>query len=78
MLRDGLGPEGAKVPNKVLPDAFVYPLSLFMPKLRMFRHDIGQRRDADNRKARAVLGFQPRPAKETLIDCARSLLNLRP
>jgi nucleoside-diphosphate-sugar epimerase len=40
----------------------------------MFRQDIGQRRDADNSKARALLGFDSRPPAETLIDCARSLL----
>lgn len=75
MLRDGLGDAGARVPAKVLPDWLVGPLSLFMPQLRMFRHDIGQRRDADNGKARRALGFDPRPAQETLIDCAHSLLD---
>lgn len=76
VLRDGLGPEGAKVPDKTLPDALIYPLSLIMPKLKMFRHDIGRRRDADNSKARATLGFHPRPAAETVMECARSLLAL--
>jgi dihydroflavonol-4-reductase len=74
MLREGLGPDGARTPRKVLPDSLVGPLSLFMPPLRMFRHDVGQRREADDSKARAVLGFAPRPSAETLIDCARSIL----
>lgn len=73
MLREGLGSEGAKVPEKVLPDWLIWPLSLFMPQLRMFRHDIGQRRDADNSKAKRVLGFESRPPLETLVECARSL-----
>jgi dihydroflavonol-4-reductase len=74
ILRDGLGADGARVPIKTLPDYLVYILSLFMPQLRMFRHDIGQRRDADISKARGILGFESRPPTETLIDCARSLL----
>jgi nucleoside-diphosphate-sugar epimerase len=74
ILRDGLGADGARVPNKALPDYLVYLLSLFMPQLRMFRHDIGQRRHADNSKARAILGFDTRQPSETPIDCARSLL----
>jgi dihydroflavonol-4-reductase len=74
ILRDGLGADGARVPIKALPDYLVYLLSLFMPQLRMFRHDIGRRRDADNSKARAILGFESRLPAETLIDCARSLL----
>lgn len=73
MLREGLGREGEKVPSKVLPDWLVGSLSFFVPQLRMFRHDIGQRRDADNSKAQEKLKFDPRPAKDTLIDCARSL-----
>ncbi|RVT96850.1 NAD-dependent epimerase/dehydratase family protein [Rhodovarius crocodyli] len=73
VLRQGLGARGARVPDKVLPDWLVGPLSWVVPRLRMFRHDIGQRREADNGKARAVLGFDPRPAAETLLDCARSL-----
>jgi len=74
MLRVGLGPQGARVPAKVLPDGLVLPLSLFMPQLRLFRHDIGQRRDADNSKARRILAFNPRPSMDTLVDCGRSLI----
>jgi nucleoside-diphosphate-sugar epimerase len=74
ILREGLGADGARVPTKTLPDSLVYFLSLFMPPLRMFRHDIGQRRDADNSKARAILGFDSRLPAKTLIDCARNQL----
>jgi len=73
MLRDGLGPDAAKVPTKVLPDWLVGPLSFFVPQLKQFRHDIGQKRDADNSKAQKSLKFSPRPAMETLMDAARSL-----
>lgn len=72
-LREGLGREGRKVPSKVLPDWLVGPMSLFLPQLRAFRHDVGQKRDADNGKARAKLKFDPRPSKDTILDCARSL-----
>jgi nucleoside-diphosphate-sugar epimerase len=74
ILRDGLGDQGDKVPTKVLPDWLIPPLSIMMPQLRMFRHDIGQRRDADDSRANTILGFEPRPAEETLLDCARSLI----
>ncbi|WP_213978936.1 NAD-dependent epimerase/dehydratase family protein [Sphingomonas sp. dw_22] len=74
LLRDGLGPDGKQVPTKVLPDRLVWPLSIVMPRLRMFRNDIGQRRHADNGKAMSVLGFEPRPSADTLLECARSLI----
>ncbi len=73
MLREGLGREGDKVPTKVIPDWLVGPLSLFVPQLRAFRHDVGVKRDADNSKAKTKLNFKPRSAMDTLIDCARSL-----
>lgn len=73
MLRQGLGTGGAKVPTKTIPDWLVWPLSVAVPRLRMFRHDIGKKRDADNSKAKRMLGFNPRPADTTLIDCAHSL-----
>jgi dihydroflavonol-4-reductase len=76
ILREGMGREGENVPSKVLPDWLVGPLSLFVPQLRAFRHDVGQKRDADNSEARKKLKFNPRPAKDTLIDCARSLPKL--
>jgi dihydroflavonol-4-reductase len=77
MLRDGLGDAGARVPTKVLPDWLVGPLSLFMPQLRMLRHDLGQRRDADSSQARRVLGFDPRSPQAILVECARSLPALK-
>ena len=77
ILHDGLGAEGRKVPTKTLPDWLVWPLSVFMPQLRMFRHDVGKRREADDSKAAKVLGFQARPTRETLLDCARSLIRER-
>jgi nucleoside-diphosphate-sugar epimerase len=76
-LRDGLGREADKVPTKILPDWLVGPLSLAMPQLRMFRHDVGQRRDAHDTKAEAALGFRPRAPQKTLVDCARSVLAAR-
>lgn len=76
LLREGLGREGARVPSKVLPDWLVGPISIFLPQLRMFRHDVGRRRDADNSRAQRMLKFNPRPATDTLIDCARSVLAL--
>ena len=73
VLRERLGHVAAKVPQRVLPDMLVRLLALAKPQLRMFVNDLGQRREADNGKARAVLGFDPRPAADTLVDCARSL-----
>lgn len=73
ILKAGLGERGASVPTKVLPNCAARVLALFMPRLRMFLPDLGQRRDVDTAKARRILGFETRDPRETLLDCARSL-----
>ncbi|MFA6115349.1 MAG: NAD-dependent epimerase/dehydratase family protein [Sphingomonas sp.] len=77
ILRAGLGARAAKVPTQVLPNALVRVIALFLPRLRMFLGDLGQRRPVSNDKARQMLGFAPRPARETILDCAESLLASR-
>jgi dihydroflavonol-4-reductase len=74
ILREGLGERAAKVPRKLLPDWAARALALVMPQLRMFVGDLGQRRDVDASSARELLGFAPRPARETLLDCTETLL----
>ncbi|HEY4125653.1 MAG TPA: aldehyde reductase [Rhizomicrobium sp.] len=73
-LRSGLGERGRAVPNRQLPNVIVRALAPFMPQLRMLVSELGRRNDLTSQKARRMLGFAPRPAAETLIACAESLL----
>ncbi len=57
-----------------MPNAMIRLVSIFQPRLRMFRHDLGPRREVDHGKASRLLGFHPRPARATLVDCAESLI----
>jgi nucleoside-diphosphate-sugar epimerase len=72
-LRSGLGERGSKVPTRRLPDLVVRLLAPFQPRMRMLVAELGRRNPVTSEKARRVLGFSPRPAAETLIDCANSL-----
>lgn len=74
-LRDRLGTQAHNVPTRVLPNIFVRLLSLFAAQLRAMVPLLGQKNELITTKARRVLGFAPRPAAETIIDCARSLLS---
>jgi dihydroflavonol-4-reductase len=73
-LRARLGERASKVPTRGLPDFVVRFLSLFIPQMRMLTRDLGRRNDVTSEKARRVLGFSPRPATTTVVDCAESLV----
>lgn len=74
VLRSGLGARAAKVPHRRLPGFVVKLLLPFMAELRGLAPLIGRRFALTSDKARRVLGFAPRPATATIIDCAESLL----
>jgi len=77
ILREQLGPAGAKVPHRTFPDLFVRLAARFDPGLRSFTADLGRRIEFSNDKARERLGWAPRPTQDTLVECADSLLAQR-
>jgi nucleoside-diphosphate-sugar epimerase len=75
ILHDGLGADGRKVSTRQVPDAVVRLAARFRdPSLRALTPALGRRGRHTTDKARRVLGWQPRPARDTILDCARSLL----
>ncbi len=76
VLRDRLGAEARKVPTRGLPDFVLRIGSVFDPTLRMVTGELGKVRETPADHARAVLGWVPRPAEETIVDSARSLIDL--
>ena len=76
VLRERLGPEARKVPTRKLPDFLVRLFALFDPMVRQVTGELGKVRNGDSSHAGTVLGWQMRPAEESIIDTARSLLDL--
>ncbi|NBW12053.1 MAG: SDR family NAD(P)-dependent oxidoreductase [Caulobacteraceae bacterium] len=74
VLKAGLGRDGARVPTKRMSDPVVRLLAVFIPRMRNLVPMLGRRHSFSADKARRVLGFAPRPTRETLLDCARSLI----
>jgi nucleoside-diphosphate-sugar epimerase len=74
-LRSTLGDRARKVPTRDLPDFVFRLLSLFVPQMRMLARDLGRRNEVTTEKARRILGFAPRPATTTVVDCAESLIH---
>jgi dihydroflavonol-4-reductase len=74
LLRDGLGPRAKGIPTRDLPDFVVRALAWFLPTLRAIPPMIGRELHFSSEKARRLLGFSPRPARATILECAESLL----
>lgn len=75
MLKDGLPPEHTrKVPTKVMPNFLVHVLSLFNAGIRSIKGELGKSRHCDTSHAKQRLGWETRPAEESVIDCAKSLI----
>lgn len=75
ILRSQLGAEARKVPARGLPSFVLRLAALFDPTLRMVTGELGKRRVTLSDHATARLGWVPRPADETIVDSARSLID---
>jgi nucleoside-diphosphate-sugar epimerase len=74
VLRERLGDRAAQVPTDLAHDEDVRRQAEGEPSMRMLVTDLGHRNLMSAEKARRVLGWTPRPAAETLVDTAESLL----
>ncbi|MES2058276.1 MAG: NAD-dependent epimerase/dehydratase family protein [Pseudomonadota bacterium] len=75
VLRDRLGPDAKKVPKHVVPDFLVRLIALFDGGLRQVLGELGRVRAVDSSHALEVLGWKTRPAEDSIIDTARSLID---
>ncbi|WP_353203911.1 NAD-dependent epimerase/dehydratase family protein [Sphingomonas sp.] len=76
LLKARLGADGRKIPTRTLPNFLVQISALFDPMVRQVIGELGKTREMDASHARKMLGWVPRPAEESLVDTARSLIAL--
>jgi dihydroflavonol-4-reductase len=76
VLRDHLGAAAAKVPTRTVPNLLVRAMALFDPSVRSVLGQLGRRTETSSEKAKTLLGWSPRPSEETILDCARSLIDM--
>jgi len=74
VLRAGLGPRAARVPTRTLPDWMMRLAAPFSAVARAAATELGSVRHQDASHARRVLGWQTRREEDSILDCARSLL----
>ena len=74
ILKIRLGDKAKKVPTRILPNWLMRILARFDPLVRQVVSELGHRRLTDASHAKARLGWTMRPAEETIVDTARSLI----
>jgi dihydroflavonol-4-reductase len=75
VLRDHLGGAAAKVPNRTVPNLVVRGMAIFDPGIRSIVGQLGRRTELSSEKAKTLLGWSPRPAQDTIVECAQSLID---
>jgi dihydroflavonol-4-reductase len=76
ILRARLGAEAGKVTTRNVPDWMVRIAALFNPLAKAVVGELGSVRNQDASHAKAVLGWQPRPVEQSIVDTARCLIDL--
>ncbi|WP_374345291.1 NAD-dependent epimerase/dehydratase family protein [Phenylobacterium sp.] len=73
-LRDRLGAGAAKVPTARMPDVVARTLGLVSPQMKALMPLLGRTQAFSSEAAAQVIGWSPRPARDTVADCGASLL----
>ena len=74
VLRKRLPEHAGKVPTRKMPSWIMRIIALFDPVIRQFIGELGKVRHAEPTHAVKVLGWAPRPAEDSVVDTARSLI----
>lgn len=72
-LKARLGAQAAKVPTAAMPDLVARGLAAVSPQMKAMLPLLGRTQKFSTDKARAMLGYAPRPPEDTVADCGASL-----
>ena len=74
ILRERLPDHAGKVPTRRMPNWAMRIISLFDPVIRQMIGELGKTRRAEPTHAIEKLGWRPRPAADSVVDTAKSLI----
>jgi len=76
ILRSALGISAKKVPTKPMPDFVLRVVAVFNGPMRFAAPLLGRKHVFTSAKAQAMLGWKPRSAATTLVESAKSLIEV--
>jgi nucleoside-diphosphate-sugar epimerase len=74
ILRGELGEQARKVPTRKIPNFVVRGMALLDPGIKSVASELGHESRFSIENARERTGWEPRPVRQTIVDCAHSLL----
>jgi len=74
ILKAGMPLQGRRVPVRSLPNWLVRLSAVFNPVVRQVTGELGNVRDASAEHALQRLGWKTRPVEQSILDCAKSLI----
>lgn len=74
ILHKHLGAQASKAPTREMPLPIARFLSRFDTPMRPLRTQLGKNFDATSAKAEKLLGWKPRPAEDSIVETAKSLI----
>ena len=74
IVKAALGEAARRVPTRTIPDLVLRAVALFNAELRPFIPDLAHAKKTSNEKARQVLGWTPRVAREAIAAAAKSMV----
>jgi len=76
ILRENLGDAAKKVPSRNAPNFLIKLMGVFDASVKSIVPQLGVRTDYSCERAKSELGWQPRPVEDSVLDTARSLIDL--
>jgi dihydroflavonol-4-reductase len=77
VLRQELGARASKVPKRIAPNVLIRLIARFDQSLRPVVGELGQVSRYSTEKAQRLLGWTPRPTRDSIVACATSILAQR-
>ncbi|CAJ2234738.1 SDR family oxidoreductase [Companilactobacillus paralimentarius] len=76
ILREAFPDYSSNIPTRTIPNAVVKAAALTNPQLKMIASIVGKYAGTSNKKAKELLGWNPRSAKTAIIATAQSMIDL--
>lgn len=76
ILREAFPDYASNIPTRTIPNAVVKAAALTNPQLKMIASIVGKYAGTSNKKAKELLGWNPRSAKTAIIATAQSMIDL--